>query len=348
MFRIRLCLSAAFIFAIVACVGGQDPKKPADPKPADPKPADPKPADGKRFEPMFAKDKKFYQEVTTEVEQIIKVQGQDLAQKQSSTFWFEWTPTEQKPDGKWLVKQKVEGLKMTIDISGNLITFDSSKPDSPTSGNPGLNEFFKKLVGAEFTPTIDKSYKVESVAGRTEFVKSIGAGNPQLDGLLNKIMTDDALKQMCDPTLGIVPDASKKVGDTWERDTKLDLGPIGKYDLKYKFKYASTDKDIDKIEVEPVLTYTAPKDNPEGLLFRIKSGNLTQPPLAPGEQPAKGTILYNSKTGQIESAEIKIKLRGELTVTIGGTDTKVELSQTQTTSFKGSSEKSFKPAAPKP
>ncbi len=44
--------------------------------------------------------------------------------------------------------------------------------------------------------------------------------------------------------------------------------------------------------------------------------------------------IYDSKVGRIDSAEITIKLKGDLVVTIGGTDTKVELNQEQKTTIK--------------
>ena len=86
----------------------------------------------------------------------------------------------------------------------------------------------------------------------------------------------------------------------------------------------------------PHLQGAADQKNPgagEGLLFRIKSGSLQT---VPEDEKSKtnGTILYNPKTGRMESAKISIKLKGKLTVTIGDTDTKVELEQVQKTSIK--------------
>jgi hypothetical protein len=92
---------------------------------------------------------------------------------------------------------------------------------------------------------------------------------------------------------------------------------IGSYDLTYKMKYVGVEKDKDKLEVETVVAYTAPKDNPDGLLFRIKEGSK----LASDPAGSKGTVLYDPKAGRIESAEINITLKGDLTVVIGGTDT---------------------------
>jgi uncharacterized protein DUF6263 len=340
--RKRFSAVIALVIGIAASVGGQEKKDPPkvdkkDPPKVDSKPADPPKADpnAKPFQLKLEKGKSFYQEMSTSVSQTIKVQGQDLNQKQESTFQFKWTPTKQEGD-KWVVEQEVEGLKMSIDISGNQISYDSSKQDGGvTAGNPTLTQFFKALVGAKFSATLDKNQKVEKVEGKDKFIQDLGAGNQQMDALLKKIMTDDALKQMCDPSFGLTPDSPKKPGDTWKKDSTIDLGPIGTYAVSYTFKYVGppTDeekkdekkKDTDKIEVETSLVYSAPKANPEGLLFRIKEGKLTS------TNPTKGAIFFDSKNGRISSAEISISLKGDLTVTIGGTDTKVELNQEQKT-----------------
>ncbi len=333
MIRLRLAVCAIFIFTIVALAGGQDPKK--DPPKEDPKkevkqePKQEAKQDGKRFDLKFEKDKKFYQSSQTTVVQVIKVMGQDLTQSQESTFFYKWTPIKQEGD-KWELSDEVEGVKMTIDISGNKISYDSTQPDgSPTAGNPGLMDFFKKLVNAKFTVILDKNYKVEKVDGVLDFIKNLSSGTSQtrMDDVLKSIMTDDAVKQMCDPTFGLIPDGPKKIGDKWTKQTNLNLGPIGSYTVTYNFTYVGVDKDMDKIEVEPSLVYTAPKVDPtsSGLLFRIKNGQLTS------ESSKKGIILYNPKLQRIESAEIEIKLKGTLEVTIGNNDTKVELLQTQMT-----------------
>jgi integrase len=333
--RIRFGVCAVLVVAMAAVVIGQEKKDPPkDPPKVEPAPVDP---NAKKFDLKLEKDKKFYQEMVTKVSQVIKVQGQDLTQKQDSTFYFKWTPLRQEGD-KWVVEQEIEGLKMTIDISGNQIAYDSTDPNKAggaTGGNPGLMEFFKNLVNKKFVVTLDKNWKVEKVEGKDAFVAGLSAGSPQMDTLLKSIMTDDAVKQMCDPTFGLIPETPKKKDETWKKESTINLGPIGSYTVTYTFKYVGpgtdADKDkkgFDKIEVDTTLVYNAPKTNTEGLLFRIKEGKLAS------ENPTKGVIWYDPKAQRIDSAEISIKLKGELTVTIGGTDTKVELLQEQTTGIK--------------
>ncbi len=318
----------------------EEPKK-EEPQKVEPKKEEPKADPNARtFTPKFEKDKAFYQELKTQVSQIIKVQGQDATQKQESTYYFKWTPQKQDGD-KWVLEQEVEGLKLSIDISGNTINYDSSLPDGGvTAGNPGLMEFFKKLVGTKFTVTLNKGYQVEAVAGRDEFVRKLAAGSNQMESMLRNIVTDDAIRQMCDPTFGIVPDSPKKPGDTWDHKTKVSLGPIGTYEITYKFKYVGPGteegkKEFDKIEVETDLVYTVPKStsSDSGLMFRIREGKL-EVPKGSGEQPPKGVIYFDPRTQRVVSAEIVVKLKGELTVTIGMTDTKVELYQEQKTTLR--------------
>jgi len=335
--RTRYAIAAILGIALAAMAGAQD----------------------RKFDLKFKDDKgkllPFYQEMTTEVSQHIKVQGQDLPQQQKSQFYYQWTPIKEEKvkEGneevtKWTLKQKIEGLKVNIDISGNPINYDSTKADNPGgAGNPGLVEFFKNLKDSEFTVTLGKNYKVEKVDGKDEFIKKLGAGSAQMDNLLKKVMTEDALKEMADPTYKLLPDGPKKKGDKWEKKTKLNLGPIGSYDLTYKFTYGEPDKegakkDFDKIEVETIINYTAPKDNNDPLLFRIKEGSkLTSDPAG-----SKGVIYYDPKNQRIEEAIINIKLKGDLVVVIGGTDTKVELTQEQKTTIKTGDTSFLTPPAP--
>jgi hypothetical protein len=326
LLRIRLGVAALLALAIGATVAAQDKS---------------------RFELKLEKDKAFYQKMKTDVTQIIKVQNQDLTQKQDSTFYFKWVPVKQEGD-KWTLKQKIEALEMSIDISGNPITYNSQKKDQPGSaGNPGLMDFFKNLEGAEFSVVLNtKDWKVEKVEGKDEFIKKLGAGNAQMDSLLKKIMTDDALKQMADPTFNLIPDAPKAPKDTWEKKQTLSLGPIGTYDVTYKFTYMGKDatkKHLDRIEATTTLTYKPPTESTEGLLFKIKDGKMESKPLDPGQT---SFVLYNPATGRVEEAKIFLKLRGDLTVTIGGTDTKVELDQTQVTTIESGNETFMKSETP--
>jgi hypothetical protein len=79
----------------------------------------------------------------TTVTQIIKAQGQDLTQKQDSTFYFEYTPVDQK-----------DAIKGTMEIDFGTRTQLASDGKSPA---PGAIDTFKR----RFLP--DAQYKVSTV-----------------------------------------------------------------------------------------------------------------------------------------------------------------------------------------
>jgi hypothetical protein len=194
----------------------------------------------------FEKDKPFYQEMSSDTTQNMKVAGSDIKNVQKQTFYFSWTPVEQDKDGNWILKQKIEGVKMKIEISGSPpIDYDSTKEGAATTP---LGDFFKVLVGSEFTLTIDKDMKVIKIEGRDDFIKKLGGANPQMEPLLKQILSEDALKEMADPTFAAVKTGEIKVNDTWERPSKFDMGPIGKYNNLYKYTYQGMDQGNTKLD----------------------------------------------------------------------------------------------------
>ena len=108
-----------------------------------------------------------------------------------------------------LIKEAVE---MAIDIGGTKIEYNSKNPSGP--GNP-LSEFFKALVGAEFTVLLDtKENKIIKVLDREEFVKKLVNANPAMQPLLNGILDEKAFIDMSEPTFRVVPNKEVAQGDS--------------------------------------------------------------------------------------------------------------------------------------
>src|SRR5262249_1162595 len=219
-----------------------------------------------KFEP----NKPFYQKMTTKTEQTMKVMGSEVKQTQTQTFYFVWTPVEQKDD-KWTIKQKIEAVQMDIDIGGTPIKYDSIK--ETTGGSSPLGDFFKALIGPEFTLEVDKNLKVVKVSGREDFLQKLSKANPQMEPLLKTILSEEALKEMADPTFAAIQqDKEVSKGNNWDKTSKLNMGPIGTYENNYKYTYDGKQDKLDKITVETTLKYTPPgADAPGGLPFKIKS-----------------------------------------------------------------------------
>jgi len=312
---LQRCLTSALILtlAVVLPASGQDKAK---------------------LDWKFEKDKTFFQKMTTETTQTMKVMNNDVKQTQKQTFYFSWTP--EKKDGDTLtIKQKIEGVAMDIDIGNQKITYDSTNPKDAAGNNP-LGEFFKALVGSTFTITLNtKTMKVDKIEGRNDFVKKLTDANPQMKPLLEAILSEKALQEMAEPTFAAIPNAEVTKGKPWERKTTLDMGPIGKYENEYKYTYEGKEAKLDKIKVETTLKYKEPGESPAGtgLPFKIKSADLKS-------SSATGTILFDPEKGQIVSSDMKVDLTGKLSIEIGGQVTEVGLTQTQTSKVE-TSDKTF-------
>lgn len=301
-----------------------------------------------QFQLKLEKGKVFYQSVTTTATQTIKVQnGAELTQKHEQVFFYKWNPIDQAADGKWTVKQTIEGAKMTIDIAGNQVKYDSATPaDSGTQ--PGLSDFFGKLVGSEFTVTFNKNMTVDKVEGKEAFLLKLGGVNSQMEAVLKKMLTDEALKQLVDPSFNIAPPTDQPVGGSWEKTSILTLGPVGSYELKCKYTYKGKDanqKELDRIDVNSTLKYKVPTEAADGLLFKIKAGEVNSLASTP-DLDAKNFILYDPKLGRIVDASLVVKMKGTLTVAIGGTDTNVEINQEVATLVKTKDTSFLAPPSP--
>lgn len=274
----------------------------------------------------FETNKPFYQTMTTTTTQNMQVMNNNVKQEQKQTFYFSWTPLKIEGDTVTL-EQKILGVKMNIDIGGSPIAYDSTATQN--ANNP-LSTFFKELVNSTFTVTLNrKTNKISEIKGREEFVKKLVNANQQMKPLLDRILSDDALRAMAEPTFDVVPNEALEKGKTWKKETKLDMGPIGKYTNEYTYKYEGPDdkdKNLEKIGVDTKLSYAPPEktEGVGGLPFRIKSAKLES-------KNAKGTVLFNREKGRLDKSDTSIELSGSLEIEIGGQQTKVDLSQTQKT-----------------
>jgi hypothetical protein len=281
----------------------------------------------------FDSDKPFYQELNTVTTQTMKVQGQEVVQKQSQTFLVKWT-VKNKDKDKWTVEYEIVGVKMDIQIGGNNIAYNSTLENQPN--NP-LTDFFKALVGSKFTLTVvndkDKGLQVTDVDQKDldNFVAKLSAANDQLKPLLKSILTKEAIIQMSNPTLAAFP-SEKQFNDgkgKWTLPVDLKMGPIGSYDTKYSYEAKDVkDKGANaKVDVTATMTYMPPKSGESGgLPFTIKGGKLE------AKEPAKGVIIV--KDGKIESSSMTMKLAGKLDIDIANMATEVELNQQQESNLK--------------
>jgi hypothetical protein len=282
----------------------------------------------KAFEPKTI----FYQELTTKTQQDMKVMGQEISQKQDQTFYLKWTAEDKTKDGNYVVKQEILELKMNINIGGNNISYDSTEEKQPQ--NP-MTDFFKALKTLNLKLTVSPKMEATNIEGQEDFVKKLGATNPQMEPLLKNILSKEALQQMAEPTWGALPDHAVAKGETWSNAKKpnvLKLGPIGTYTTTFTYTYEGEDPKtkLDKITIKSELKYAKPEEK-SGLPFTIKDATLAS-------KEGSGVALFDRAKGRFVETTMKMRLEGELTIEVGGMDTKVTLTQNQDAVSKTSDE----------
>jgi hypothetical protein len=278
----------------------------------------------------FEKKETFYQKLYTKTTQNLTVMGMKNEQVQEQTFYFEWTGMDKVGDD-YKVKQKIIGIRMDIDIGGNKISYVSPSVDETAKQpkNP-MTEFFGELVGSEFILYINpKKQEVTKVENVDKLVDKLTKINASMKPLLEKILSEKAVKQMAEPMLKVVPSDGKFDKDEkWTSETTLDMGPIGTYVTKNEYELKGVEKDLAKIDVKVNLTYQAPGAAAGGNLpFKIKKAENLK-----GTQTGdKNMIEFNVKQGRIETSNLQVKLEGDLEIEIAGMTTSVHLDQTQVT-----------------
>jgi RNA polymerase sigma factor (sigma-70 family) len=276
------------------------------------------------FEWKFKKGQSFYQILTMKTMQNMEVMGNDVTQKQEQTFYFQWTP-EKKANGKWIIAWKILGVKMDIDIGGAPITYDSIGAADNNASNP-LGEFFHALVGMEFKLVFDaKTLEIHRIDGRDEFVRKPGVANKQTQPLIDKILTEDALREMADASFASLLMEPARPGDSWTKMRQRDMGPIGAYRTTSRCTYVGVKDGLDKITVVSSLKYPLPakKDGIEGLPFVIREAAMSG--------KGSGVLLFDRVKGRLARTELNLKLAGTLSIEIASQPTQVKLSQTQQT-----------------
>jgi hypothetical protein len=269
-------------------------------------------------------DRPFWEESRTETSQVMKVQGMDVSQKQSQTFYLKWTPRK-KTDNRWEVDYEIVGLKLDIEIGGNKISYDSQADTAP--GGP-MVDFFAALVNSKLRLTIENDpkdgIKVTGVDGADALIEKLAGANATgaaMKPMLESMFSKDNINSQLAVNTGVFSanDEEFKKG-SWTRSTTMDMGAIGRYDTVYT--YVAKAGEPGKYVVEGRMKYTAPRRG-EGLPFKIKGARLSSDKIT-------GTVTIDPRAGRVQESQTEMKLHGKLTIEVGGMDTEVELVEEQT------------------
>lgn len=256
----------------------------------------------------FSPNEEFRLETTTEMKQAIKVKNQaDLpvqAVKHVQVSSYRAKPA----DGEGTVlEQKIESIRT----------------ESATASAPAP-KLFQQLEGATLRITLSPTFQVVKLEGYDEMLKKVAGDDANLERAVANLLPKETLLRSLEESFAFLPPPGTAVGKTWERKYTASLGPLGTLNITQVYKLDGEEtldgRTVVRISCQPQVAYAKPSGKSSELPIQIADGQLTA-------EAAQGTLWFDPAAGKLVKSEMKMSLKGTLTVQAGGQQDVVEISQ---------------------
>jgi hypothetical protein len=262
------------------------------------------PAQGQvKLEWKFTQGDKFYLENVTNLKQTIEVMGQKIPMDSLNTTVSSFLVKKVAAD-EIVLEQKIESVKVKA---------------GQGLGDPQA-KVAEQMAGSVFTITLNSKGEVTKVEGFDDLIKKLSQNNEEIGKLLKSILTEDTMKQGIQEAFGFVPGKPVNKGDSWKRQMRLSMGPMGTFVVDMDYTYQGKAKDGEEVGVKGTYSYEAPKGGAGGLPFKVTKGEFKT-------EEAKGTLIFDAATGRLVRHEFKAKLNGSMTISVGDQSAGMELKQ---------------------
>lgn len=256
-----------------------------------------------KLEWKFTQGEKFYLENVTNLKQTVEVMGQKVPMDSVNTTISSFkvvkvTPTET------VLEQKIESVKVK-------------------SGQGGIDPQAKvaeQMAGSVFTITLNNKGEVTKVEGFDDLIKKLSQGNDEIGKLLKSILTEDTMKQGIQEAFSFVPGKQINKGDTWKRQMRLSMGPMGTFIVDMDYTDQGKGKDGEEVALKGMYSYEAPKGGGGGLPFKVTKGEFKT-------EDAKGILIFDTVAGRLVRHEFKSKLNGTMSISVADQNAEMSLKQ---------------------
>jgi hypothetical protein len=284
----------------------------------------------------FEKGKPFYQEFTTETTRQVNLTGEklpDLPDLFKHTYYLSWTPERYNELEKtWVIRLKIDGIKVESDSSGKRIRFDSTK--DMRNPDPGLGAV-PSFVGAQFKVMVRPNRTDARIERGDELIKKLRDHDTQTSELLKLFLDDDTLREWADPGHATLPNRPVRKGDSWDRNINTMISSVGGWQgaSKYTFEDAQEkNNDLVRISVKTSMKYMPPPKKLAGTQpFKTVDAQIQA-------KDANGSLLFDIRKGRVASSRATLKLEGTFKIEIDGMVSEVKFSEMQTTTTRTSDE----------
>jgi hypothetical protein len=264
---------------------------------------------------------------TSKTHQILTIAGMNLETGAEASAVTSNTVGKRNADGTLPVGQKVESLKIQLDLPGGInISFDSANPDAKIEAPQlaFLGEAFKTLVGLSYTVVLDEHNRVKAVEGMEKVTAKLEGIDPQAANLIKGRLKVESIKRSFEMVHTNLPDILVRQGEPWERTEVMEIDGGQTLTFKKRYEYLGTveqgGRTLDKIDVKALeVSYAMDPDadsplRPEKSDLKIDSSD--------------GTLLFDREAGTIVERKGKTRIKGDITFTANGQELPSQLDLT--------------------
>ena len=201
------------------------------------------------------------------------------------------------------------------------LDYDSADPDKKDLSHPSVIGY-KALVGNWIIMKVTSRGEVKGVTGTERIKKSIldeipeGRERDMAAKQLDQMMSEDRFGQQMSGFSMVLPENPVGVGDTWNRDQKMDLG-FANMLVRTSFKVRRIAADTVDIEMTATIESAGPAD--AGMPMTITVGDGSK---------QSGTTKVNRTNAALASAELSQTMN--MTITVRGRAMKQKVTGTAT------------------
>jgi hypothetical protein len=254
----------------------------------------------------FKEGEKFWVEDVVTSEQTISLLGQPIKSKQKTNTLTSYTV-------KTVTADKVE-LTMKIE--------DVAVQSEGGLGGQ-LDKVMEKTKGFTFDITLTPEGKVMKFGGLNAAAKQLAGGEDDAAKVIKELLNEDMFVKTIEQAFGFLPPKAVKKGDTWTREGKYPLGPLGAFKTTSTYTYNGRAGEGEDISVKQVMQYVVPQGGGLAGLFKVVKGDLKA-------DKATGSYVFNAETGRLVSASETLRIGGTLTVEAGGQEVQLEMTTENT------------------
>ena len=246
----------------------------------------------------FEKGKGYDYELITNVDQ--EIMGR--AMQMDMSFYYSMDVTDDDGTIK-TISTAIDRFKMKMGVAGMNIDVDTDKP-LPSFGKTEdgkdpmkmLNSLFGAIKGQKFSMRVDAEGKVQELTGFENMANTIVDSMSldeeqrlQMKEKFNQQFNSEKMKSQLGRIFYIFPNKEVKVGDSWQKNSRVSGEMAGNYNSTYKV----TDIEGDMVTLTEV---TKVESGEEKMKL---SGDI------------KGTIVVDSRLGLVVNADQDMKLTAE-------------------------------------